>query len=126
MPRSGRSRLPVRCRCGRRRPGRDARRPPMATASRSTGAKQRTKPPVAAMIAADALRTWVIPVTAAAAIVLFAAGSATGIMPTLPALAGAIVATLILLLYVGERPLIAEQRPARDRAFGALLAVTWF
>jgi hypothetical protein len=98
----------------------------MATASRSTGAKQRTKPPVAAMIAADALRTWVIPVTAAAAIVLFAAGSATGIMPTLPALAGAIVATLVLLLYVGERPLIAEHRPARDRAFGALLAVTWF
>ena len=98
----------------------------MATASRSAGAKQRTKPPVAAMIAADALRTWVIPVTAAAAIVLFAAASATSMMPTVPALAGAIVATLLLLLYIGERPLIAEQRPARDRAFGALLAAIWF
>jgi hypothetical protein len=98
----------------------------MATASRSAGAKQRPKAPVAALLAADALRNWAVPATAVLVIALLASLAAAGLVGTAPALAGTIAATLVLLLFIGERPLVVAAQPAQARALGAAIAVVWF
>jgi hypothetical protein len=102
----------------------------MATASRSrapAGAKpQRSRVPLAALGAVDALRSWGIPGLLVVAIAVLAALSAAELMPTPTALAGTIAAALLLLLYIGERPLVTGAHSLRDRALGAALAAVWF
>jgi hypothetical protein len=101
----------------------------MATASRSpapAAAKQRPRVPLAALAAADAARSWGVPAVALAAVALLIALSAAGTIGTAAALAGTVAAALVLLLYIGERPLVTEERSPRERALGAGLAVVWF
>src|SRR5439155_897025 len=82
-------------------------------------------PNLTALLVFDALRTWVIPVVAGAVIVATAALSATGLVPVEGALATAIVAALVLLAYVGERPLLAADAPRRDQLIGLGFTVVW-
>src|SRR5881296_1465833 len=101
----------------------------MATASRSrapAAAKQRPRVPLAAMAAADAARSWGVPALALAVIGLLVVLSAAGALGTAGALAGTVAATLVLLLYIGERPLVTQARRARERGLGAGLALVWF
>jgi hypothetical protein len=101
----------------------------MATASRSrasVGAKQSSRASDRAPIAADPVRTWAIPALAVATIGVAAALDAAEIVGTTLALAATIVASLVLLLYIGERPLVLGAHPARDRMLGAGFAAVWF
>src|SRR5215831_5849787 len=102
----------------------------MATASRSrapAGAKpQRPRVPLAALGAVDALRSWGIPGVLVVTIAVLAALAAAELVPTPTALAGTIAAVLLLLLYIGERSLVTDPHPLRDRALGAALAAVWF
>ncbi|HYY05005.1 MAG TPA: hypothetical protein VE997_00405 [Candidatus Limnocylindria bacterium] len=82
--------------------------------------------PLAALAAADAARSWGVPALALAAAALLIALSAAGTIGTAAALAGTVAAALVLLLYIGERPLVTEARSPRERALGAGLAVVWF
>jgi hypothetical protein len=100
----------------------------MATVSRSrspAGAKQRPRAALGALAAVDLLRTWAVPGAAVAAIGAFVGLSAGGLIDTRLGLAGAIAAALVLLLYIGERPLLATVRTSRERALGAALAAVW-
>jgi hypothetical protein len=100
----------------------------MATASRSrspAGAKQRPRAPLGALAALDTLRTWAIPGAAVGAIVVFVGLTTAELMDTPVGLAGTIVALLVLLLYIGERPLLASESTPRDRALGGALAALW-
>jgi len=102
----------------------------MATASRTRqppGAKpSRPRPPsLTALRARDALETWLVPTVAAAVIVLCAALSATELVATEAALAGALAAALVLLLFIGERPLLTGDQPRRARWLGGALAAVW-
>jgi hypothetical protein len=98
----------------------------MATVSRSRAGAKQPRPPLATLAAIDALRTWVVPTVAAVGILAFAALGVSGIVATPRALAGTIGAALILLLFIAERPLVAEERSTQERALGAALAVVWF
>src|SRR6266446_3512401 len=101
----------------------------MATASRSrapAAAKQRPRVPLAALAAADAARSWGVPVLALAVIALLTALSAAGVVGTAAALAGTVAAALVLLLYIGERPLVTQAPSARERGLGAGLTLVWF
>src|ERR1043165_1266537 len=83
----------------------------MPTASRSrvpAGAKQGPRVPLAALSALDVLRTWGIPGALVAVIGVLAGLSAAELIGTAGALAGTIAAALLLLLYIGERPLLTE------------------
>jgi hypothetical protein len=100
----------------------------MATVSRSrspAGAKQRPRAPLGALAALDLLRTWAVPGAAVVAMGVFIGLSVTGLLDTRLGLAGAIAAALVLLAYIGERPLLAPGRTSRDRAVGAALAAVW-
>jgi len=101
----------------------------MATASRMrppAGSRPRAASPnLTVLLVLDALRTWVIPAAASAVIVAAAALSITGLVSGAGALAVAIVAALVLLLYIGERPLLAPDAPRRDQLLGAALGVVW-
>jgi hypothetical protein len=68
---------------------------------------------------------WVVPSVAGLAFVAFAIASATGVVTTAIALASGVLAALVLLLWVGERPLFAASAPAQARALGAALGVAW-
>src|SRR3989441_9213574 len=100
----------------------------MATASRSRApaAAKRPRVPLAALAAADAARSWGVPVLALAVIALLTALSAAGAVGTAAALAGTVAAALVLLLYIGERPLVTQARSPRERGLGAGLALVWF
>lgn len=101
----------------------------MATASRSrqpAGARrQKSTPNLMAVVALDAVRTWVIPGVATVVILGSALLAVLGVVPTTVALAAAILAALVLLAYVGERPLLAPAAPARARLVGATVAFAW-
>lgn len=101
----------------------------MATASRTRPSaapgKRTASPNLTALLVLDALRTWVIPVLGGVVIVALAALSAAEIVSTSAALAGAIFAALVLLLYVGERPLLAADQPRQGQLIGAALGVVW-
>jgi len=102
----------------------------MVTASRTrqpAGGKPRTAASmVTALIALDALRTWVVPGVASAVIVACAVLSSAGLLPTAGALAGAALAALVLLLYLGMRPLLVDAaQPRRVLALAAALAAAW-
>ena len=101
----------------------------MATASRSrapAGARRPSRAPLPALLAGGALRVWTIPVAAALAIAVFAALDAAEMVATSVAVAITIAAALVLLLYIGERPLVTGDASGRDRLLGAALAVVWF
>src|SRR5437867_1240411 len=101
----------------------------MATAFRMrppAGRRPRTASPnLTALLVLDALRTWVIPAAAGAIIITAAALSVTGLVSGGGGLAVAIVAALVLLLYIGERPLLAADAPRRDQLLGAALGIIW-
>src|SRR5439155_115254 len=66
------------------------------------------------------------PRAAASAIIVAAAAlSAAGLVSGAGALAWAIVAALVLLLYIGERPLLAPDAPRRDQLLGAAVGLVW-
>jgi hypothetical protein len=102
----------------------------MATASRSrppAGAKQR---PWTSAIAVwlpplDNVRSWIIPAVASLVIVGSILGSIVDALALPVALAGAILAVLVLLAYIGMRPIVIEERPARDRLIAGLVAAVW-
>ncbi len=101
----------------------------MATASRSrasAGTKRSSRVPLPALLAIDALRSWVVPVLAIAVIAVLAALDAAEMIATPVALAATIAAALVLLLFIGERPLVTAERSAQERLLGAGLAVVWF
>src|SRR5438046_5067367 len=76
----------------------------MATASRPKGPKTRSgTSSVSVMLAFDAVRPWLIPGLAAAAIVVSAALASAGLVSTPVGLAIAIAGALVLLLYIGMR-----------------------
>ena len=101
----------------------------MATASRTRQpAGARTRPrstSLAALRARDALATWLVPALTVAAVVACAALAAARLLATETALAGTLVAVLLLLLFIGMRPLIARAHPSRARALGAALGAVW-
>jgi hypothetical protein len=101
----------------------------MATAPRTrppAGTRPRgASPNLTALLVLDALRNWVIPTVAGVTIVACAALGATGLVAEGPALSTAIFAALILLLYVGMRPLLAPDQPRRDVLLGATLGLVW-
>ena len=94
-------------------------RPPAGSRPRAAS------PNLTVLLVLDALRTWVIPAAASAVIIAAAALSITGLVSGAGALAVAIVAALVLLLYIGERPLLAPDAPRRDQLLGAALGVVW-
>jgi hypothetical protein len=101
----------------------------MATASRTRqppGAKQPARSAaIAARLPRDLLRLWLVPAVGSIVIVVAAVLSAAELLPTPTALAAAIIAALVLLLYVGERPLLEAQRGGRERVLGAALGAAW-
>lgn len=100
----------------------------MAAASRPRSpAGPKTRPggtAVSALLAFDAVRDWIVPVGAGLAIVVCAGLTASGLMPAPTGLAAIIVASLLLLLYIGLRPvLVGEKR--EGRALAASVAALW-
>jgi hypothetical protein len=76
------------------------------------------------MLAFDAVRDWLVPGIAAVVIVAGAALTVTGIVPAPRGLASVVLATLVLLLYIGLRPvLIGKKREGRALAAG--VAAVW-
>jgi hypothetical protein len=100
----------------------------MATASRTGPARTgqgRPTPNLAWLTARDAVRRWGLPAAPAVALVTCVVLWTTGAVATAPAMAGAIVAILLLLLYLGERPLLARGAPPQVRLLGGVLAAVW-
>lgn len=80
---------------------------------------------MAALVAFDAVRSWLIPAVASIAFVVFAALGTAGVLPSELALALGTVAALVLLAYIGLRPLV-ESTPLRAGwPLGAALAAVW-
>jgi hypothetical protein len=100
----------------------------MATASprRPVAAKRAAAPRVWQLLVLDALKSWAAPGAAVVAILVAAALSATETVPTAPALAVAIGAALVLLLFMAEQPLLAGKATRRDRLLGAGVALAWW
>jgi hypothetical protein len=99
---------------------------PTSRTQKSSASKQRpVGTTMAGLVVEDALRTWVVPVIASAVIVTCAALSAAELASTTVLVAIGIVASLVLLLYIGERPLLAPGTASRDRAIGAGVALVW-
>src|SRR5262245_40659410 len=101
----------------------------MATASRSrqpAGARSPNRTPnLTAVMAFDALRTWLVPGLGTAVIVGAVALGEFGVVPMAGALATTILAILVLLAYIGERPLLEPDAPVRGRMIGLAVAVAW-
>jgi hypothetical protein len=101
----------------------------MATASRSrapAGAKQTGRAALATSAARGALRSWGVPGAAVVAIAVLVALESAELVGTPAALAWTIAASLVLLLWIGQRPLLVGSHAARDRALAASLAAIWF
>jgi hypothetical protein len=101
----------------------------MATASSTHpagGAKRRRGTSgLTALIARDALRRWAVPGVAGAALVGGAVLGAAGLLAP-RGLAATVVAALVLLLWVGEQPLLEPGVARRPRLVGAGLGLVWF
>lgn len=101
----------------------------MAAASRPrspAGSKTRPgSPALSVLLAFDAVRTWLIPVSAGVAIVVCAGLTTADLLPTAPGLAAIVVAILLLLLYIGLRPLLVAEKPRAGRALAAGVAAVW-
>jgi len=102
----------------------------MSAASRTKPVPTKGKPRAAApsavgLAVGDGLRAWGIPGAAAVVVLVAALLGTLGMIPLGAALGIVVLATLALLLYVGMRPLLADDAPARDRAIGAALGLVW-
>jgi hypothetical protein len=99
----------------------------MATASRprpSAGPKQRPWG-AGAWLALDTARHWLVPGGASLAIAGAAALAWLGLIAVSGALAVSIGALLVLLFYIGVRPLVAADAARRAQAIAAGLALFW-
>jgi hypothetical protein len=101
----------------------------MATASRtrqSPGAKQRARSGAeAGWLRRSAPSTWLVPGIAVAGIVLFVVLGTVGVVSMPAALAGVVLSVLVLLLFLGERPLLGGEQPAQARGMGAVVGLAW-
>jgi hypothetical protein len=97
----------------------------MATASRSRHPRRTAAPISRTRLVWDALRPWLLPGAAGLALVGFAVCSALELLAPARALAGGILAALVLLVWVGERPLVSGPASARARLLGAALGTVW-
>lgn len=98
---------------------------PRTKSAAPKGKSRAPAPSTLSLMAGDALQTWAIPGAAVAVVLVAAALSSLELMGTNVALAVAVFATLVLLVYVGERPLLDGAVAPRDRGIGAALAVVW-
>lgn len=71
------------------------------------------------------LRTWAVPGLAGITIVTSAVLSGAEVASTATTLTSAIIATLVLLVYLAERPLLEPGARPRDRLLGAGLGALW-
>lgn len=91
-----------------------------------SAAKQRARTSwLRTRLAFDAVRGGLIPAGAVLVVVSSAALGVAGLLPTAVALAAAILAALVLLLYLGERPLLAAGRPRRAQVLGGVVGALW-
>lgn len=102
----------------------------MPAAPRTKPAPTKGKPRAAApsavgLAVGDGLRAWGLPGAAAVVVVVAALLGTFGAIPLGAALAVVVAATLGLLLFVGMRPLLADDAPMRDRMIGAALGLVW-
>jgi hypothetical protein len=98
----------------------------MATLSHRQPAGTTRRPSsLAALPARDALATWLVPAVAGAVLLGAAALGATALLALPVALGVTIGAALVLLLFIGLRPLLAPDQPVRARGLGAALALVW-
>lgn len=77
------------------------------------------------MMALHSARGWLVPGGATVVIAVSAALSRTGLVPVPGALGAAVLATLVLLLYIGVRPLLAAEAERPAQAMAAALGVVW-
>jgi hypothetical protein len=100
----------------------------MTTASRTRHPVAPRPPSRAAVLAArlppGVVGTWSVPALVAAGLVACVVLGVAGVVGSRGALAGTVLAALLLLLWVGLRPLFGP-RDARTRAFGAALGTIW-
>jgi hypothetical protein len=80
---------------------------------------------MAAWLPLDNVRSWLVPAVASLIIVGSIIASLVDLLTLPVALAGTIVAVLVLLVYVGMRPIVTAERPARDRLIAGLVAAVW-
>jgi hypothetical protein len=80
---------------------------------------------VGVLVALDSARAWAIPVGAGVAFVLFAALGVAGLVRMDVALALAIVSVLVLLAFIGLRPLVDGQATASGWPLVVGLVVVW-
>jgi hypothetical protein len=99
----------------------------MATASRigQSGSTSRTAGAPPARSPLGRLATWGVPLTCGAVIVGAGLASAAALLPQPVALAAAIIAALVLVLFLAVRPLLDPAATTRDRAVGAALGILW-
>lgn len=99
----------------------------MATASRTrqpVRAKQRPGGVLSARVGLDVTQ-WGVPVAALAGMAIVIALALTGIVSMPLGLGLTIGCVLLLLLYIGLRPLLLGEGTVRERALGAGLALVW-
>lgn len=100
----------------------------MATASRTrqpVGPKHRPRgATLGARIGLD-VSAWAVPAAAGLGITAAVLLAVTGVVPPATGLAATVLGALVLLLYVGLRPLLTEPHSARERALGAALGALW-
>jgi hypothetical protein len=101
----------------------------MATASRTRPTAGSRRPPrprsATALLVRDALGRWLVPAVAGGVITLSAVLGGLGQLPMQAALGSTIVAALVILLYVGLRPLLAPDAARRTQILGALVGTAW-
>ena len=77
------------------------------------------------LLALERLRAGIVPAAAALVLVLSAGLATLEMIPFPYGLAGTILATLVLLLYIGMRPLVVAAHPTSARTLGAGLGALW-
>lgn len=100
----------------------------MATASRTrqpVGPKHRPRGAAIAARTGVDVSTWAIPAAAGVGIIAAVLLTVTGVVPLASGLGATVLGALVLLLYIGLRPLVTESHSARDRALGAALGAVW-
>lgn len=73
----------------------------------------------------ESAREWAVPVAALLVIAVSIVASAADILSLPVAMAGTILALLVLLAYIGVRPFVAPERAGRDRGIALLVAIVW-
>jgi hypothetical protein len=99
----------------------------MATASRigQPGSRSRTAGATPTKSPLGRLANWAIPIVCGAIVAGAGVASATALLPQPVALAAAILAALVLLLFLAVRPLLDPAATTRDRLVGVGLGLLW-